>query len=249
MSVPSVEAVKTPSYTLRQSKYHPNVPTVPFRILCTAPSGSGKTSLLIAMLTDIYPIGKVFDRIYVFSHSVHIDDAWQPVRNALTEAKLPVEEHMFDSYYEDKIEEILATQKKIVEWQKNHKQKRLMQICIILDDMLDDHRAMRSSKTLERLAARGRHMQTSTIVSSQAYRSVMPVYRINTSDDIVFRISNRLCLEAIIDEFSALVGKKQFEALYRRAVSEPYSFLWINKRAAKLEDMFKMRFDKRLLIA
>ncbi len=43
-----------------------------------APSGMGKTTTLIAMLLG--PYSKVFDQIHVFSPSVEIDSAWQPVR-------------------------------------------------------------------------------------------------------------------------------------------------------------------------
>ena len=65
-NVPTVEAIKTKKYEIKQSKYHPNVPEIPFRILMTAPSQSGKTNLLIAMLTDMYPVGKVFERVYIY---------------------------------------------------------------------------------------------------------------------------------------------------------------------------------------
>ena len=43
-----------------------------------APSGGGKTTTLIAMLLG--PYRAVFDEIHVFSPSVHIDSAWQPVK-------------------------------------------------------------------------------------------------------------------------------------------------------------------------
>ena len=43
-----------------------------------APSGQGKTTTLIAMLLG--PYAKVFDEIHIFSPSVEIDFAWDPVR-------------------------------------------------------------------------------------------------------------------------------------------------------------------------
>ena len=43
-----------------------------------APSGQGKTTTLIAMLLG--PYAKVFDEIHIFSPSVEIDSAWDPVR-------------------------------------------------------------------------------------------------------------------------------------------------------------------------
>ena len=44
-----------------------------------APSGQGKTTTLIALL--IGPYKKVFDEIHIFSPSVEIDSAWDPVRD------------------------------------------------------------------------------------------------------------------------------------------------------------------------
>ena len=248
MSCPTVEPLKTHAYKIRQSKFYPNVPATPFRILISSQSGSGKTTLLVNLLQNVYPLGKVFDRIFIFSHSINIDDSWNPIKTALDGANLPQEEHLFDSYDEDKIEEILNTQHKIIQWQKTHHQKSLMQVCIVLDDMMDDHHACRSSKTLEKLACRGRHLQASVICSVQKYRGMSPVYRINSSDLFVFRLTNQMDLDALLEEFSALASKKELLAIYKKAVEEPYSFLWINKRAVPA-DTFRQRFDKRLRIA
>ena len=43
-----------------------------------SPSGGGKTTTLIAMLLG--PYKKVFDEIHIYSPSVEIDSAWDPVR-------------------------------------------------------------------------------------------------------------------------------------------------------------------------
>ena len=44
----------TIDYKCSQSK-HENVPELPTRMICVAPSGSGKTVLIISLLLDIYP--------------------------------------------------------------------------------------------------------------------------------------------------------------------------------------------------
>ena len=49
------------------------VPSVPCRIILSAPSNSGKTILLVDLLTRIY--AGCFERIFVFSPSVHLDSA------------------------------------------------------------------------------------------------------------------------------------------------------------------------------
>ena len=55
------------------------VPSVPCRIILSAPSGSGKTILLVDMLTRIY--AGCFERIYVFSPSIHLDSVWTVVKD------------------------------------------------------------------------------------------------------------------------------------------------------------------------
>jgi hypothetical protein len=247
MSVPVISAAKTKKYEIKQSKYFPNVPEVPFRSVIVAPSGTGKTVLLTNLITEVYPVKKIFERYYIFSHSVNLDDAWQPVRRAFRDADLDPNQYMFDEFSNDHLEEILDTQRKVIEHQKGKKDSRLFSICIVLDDLLDDHQALRGSKALEMLFIRGRHLQVSCLCSVQKYRAVAPVLRINSSDDIVFKIRNKMDLDAILEEFSALAPKKSIEAVYRAAVDQPYGFLWINKRAKRPEDFFVGSFKQRLI--
>ena len=70
------------------------VPSVPCRIILSAPSNSGKTVLLVDMLTRIY--AGCFERIYVFSPSVALDSAWVPVKEYSAKVMgVPPEEECF----------------------------------------------------------------------------------------------------------------------------------------------------------
>ena len=55
-------------------------------------------------------------------------------------------------------------------------------------------------------------------------------------------------LEAFIDEVSAIADKKILLDIYKLATAEPYSFLYVNVRAKKLNDYFMTRFDKTITI-
>ena len=55
------------------------LPPTPARILITGPSGSGKTQLAVDMLTRLY--AGSWERIYVFSPSVHLDSVWNVVKH------------------------------------------------------------------------------------------------------------------------------------------------------------------------
>ena len=108
--------------------------------------------------------------------------------------------------------------------------------------MLDDARLMRHSKQLEILFVRARHLAISTIVSVQKYRSVMPVVRVNTTDEIVFRLRNAHDLQAWVEESSALADPQTIMEIYRRAISVPYQFLWLKKTAKDDDDIFHIGF-------
>ena len=98
--------LKTKQYTQAQSAYE-NVPSLSTRAIMLAPSGSGKTVLLVNMLTDVYK--DCFEAgIHVFSHSIHIDDAWQPVKRHMKERGFEPEAYTHDKYDEEKLAQILA---------------------------------------------------------------------------------------------------------------------------------------------
>ncbi len=88
----------------------------------------------------------------------------------------------------------------------------------------------------------------STIVSTQKYRAISNIIRVNATNLYVFRLRNGGDLEALIDELNALTDKKTLLQLYNMATSEPYSFLFIKLNAKKLNDMLYIRYEKKLEI-
>ena len=62
----------------------------------------------------------------------------------------------------------------------------------------------------------------------------------------MFRLRNKLELDAIVEELSAVYSKEQLLEMYELATREPYSFWYIYLAAKRREDMFFLRFDKRL---
>ena len=72
-----IKPIKVTEYTCKQSK-HSVVPKLPLRGILLAPSGSGKTVLLSNMMLNIYR--GCFERIYIFSPSIHVDQTWEAVK-------------------------------------------------------------------------------------------------------------------------------------------------------------------------
>lgn len=237
------EAKPLPGKTYRHKQSHyPDVPVLPTRQLILAPSGSGKTVLLVGQITDVY--ADCFSAgLHVFSHSINIDDAWKPVKRFIEERGFDPAKYCHERYDEAVLADILAEQKAVIEYQKRKGHKELFGLLIVFDDMLDDARLMRHSKQLEILFVRARHLAISTIVSVQKYRVVMPVVRVNTTDEVVFKLRNAHDLQAWIEESSALADPNTIMEIYRRAISQPYGFVWLKKTAKDDNDIFHIGFN------
>ena len=183
-----VQPHPTAEYTTGSAS-HPILPPTPLRGIILAPSGGGKTVLLVSLLLDMYR--GAFARIYVFSPSVDIDAAWRPVKEYI-EKDLGVDEkkepYFFNSWDPEALQVILNTQAKMVEYQKKHKYKKIHGICVIVDDFADDPTVMHSnSNLLSTLFMRGRCLMCSTILSTQKYRAMATMIRTNAQFPIVFR--------------------------------------------------------------
>ena len=72
-----IKLFPTTEYSSKQPS-DPVVPLVPCTGIFLGPSKSGKTVALISLILEQYR--GVFERIYVFSPSVNIDDGWIPVK-------------------------------------------------------------------------------------------------------------------------------------------------------------------------
>ena len=131
---------------------------------------------------------------------------------------------------------------------KNSKLKKLHSILIVVDDHADDLNFVRHSKLLHALATRGRHQAISFILSTQKYRSLANTIRWNASSLYIFKLKNQTELDAFIEESSALVDKKTLLEIYKLAVKEPYSFLYININSKDINQMFYIRFEKVLKV-
>ena len=68
----------TEEWTTKGSK-HEHLPPTPLRGILLGPSNSGKSVVLVDLILRLYR--NAWERIYIFSPSVHIDSCWQPVKD------------------------------------------------------------------------------------------------------------------------------------------------------------------------
>ena len=85
----------------------------------------------------------------------------------------------------------------------------------------------------------------STITSTQKFRAIGNIIRINITELYVFRLRNTHDLEAFLEEVSALADKKTLLDIYNLATNEDYSFLYVKLNSKTKYNMFYIRFEKR----
>ena len=90
-------------------------------------------------------------------------------------------------------------------------------------------------------------MMISTFILTQKLRLAGSILRVNTQSLVVFRLRNALERDAILEELSGIYDKKTLMEMYQMATAEPYSFWYINLAASRVEDMFWLRFESRMI--
>ena len=174
-----IKLFPTTEYSSKQSS-DPVVPLVPCTGIFLGPSKSGKTVALISLILEQYR--GVFERIYVFSPSVNIDDGWIPVKKYI-EGDLGVnterEQTYWDEWDEAALRRIIQQQRKITEASKKLEMKKLYQVLVVIANFADTPQLHKPHGALDTLFIRGRHMQISTWVSSQKLRLISAAVRVN----------------------------------------------------------------------
>jgi hypothetical protein len=77
---------------------------------------------------------------------------------------------------------------------------------------------------------------------------VAPIIRVNATFLCVYRLRNQKDLDSLTEELAAMVGKKELLEIYHLATKEPYSFLYINLVAPRLNDTFYINFTHKIEI-
>ena len=144
----TIKVHPTEERTTRGSKFQ-HLPPTPLRGLVLGPSGSGKTVVLVDMILRLYR--GAFERIYVFSPSVHIDSTWVSVKDYI-EKDLKIDgskdPFFFDTWDNDVVKEIVETQRRVIEESKKQKIKQLYWILVVVDDFADDPKVVHSGGSI-----------------------------------------------------------------------------------------------------
>jgi hypothetical protein len=199
---------------------------LPCSTIMLVPSGGGRTSTIVSLICG--PYARCFESIHIFSPSVHVDSAWDIVKEF---AKGLKESTFRDEWNVGQIEEVLSKQKALIREQKAAKRTGpLSQILLVCDDWADDPAVVnRSEGILQTLFCRGRHAGISVFCASQKLRALANIVRVNIRNYLMWRIRNQKDIVALLEELSEIYPVETLHQMYLQAVEDhPFSWWFID---------------------
>ncbi len=170
-----------------------------------------------------------------------LDPAWATVREFAKKVLKQEDDCFFQEFHTQDLQAVIDKQQKLITQLKERGTKMLPNILVVVDDFADDVAVARRETLLHQLFMRGRHSKISTLIATQKFRALAPQMRTQALSFFIFKLRSQQELDALLDEVSALGGRKLVDSFYREATRKPYSFLYI--RLDQPEPMFMERFD------
>jgi len=216
----------------------PNLPKHPFIMGMNAPRNRGKTNLIINLVTREEAWGGKFDVIYLWTPSLHSDKKWQG-RDWKQFMRRMGDYLIMRSTWEP--EQIMQ----IIDDIKHIKNKNLKpRVLIIIDDMITENNCMSNLQMgpIELLAARGRHVNISAVITSQQYPKFSTIVRDNCTYWVIFRCTNRE-MKKFSMENAGMLEEDQFVDVYQQATEKSkHDFLYIHNECEDDEDKYRRGF-------
>lgn len=207
------------------------LPKFPSSVCLSGRSGSGKTNLLLNMLTRQDMLKDYYHYILVFSPTAgKYDDTYRAL-------KIP-EENFIEEFDSEVFERLIDSRKQLIEEKGIKWVAKNSRVCIILDDVIANRDFLQSSTALK-LFSLLRHYLCSIYIMIQSYTKLPRALRLNCNATYIFPASQSE-IEVLKDEVTpAGLTKKQFEKVIEYATREPYNFLSINNHAKQGERIRK----------
>ena len=207
-----------------------------FRMLIIGQSGSGKTNVLLHLISNLNPI----DKIYLYAKDIH-EPKYKYLIKKREQAGIKNlnDPHAFIEYSDD-MDDVLDD---INNYNKNRDKK----VLIVFDDMIAD---IEYDKKFNRIIKgqffRAHKINISIVFIMQSYFRALKDARLNSAHYILMKINNKKELKCIAEEKSGHLDYKDFLKIYNYCTRESYSFLLIDTRPTA-SIPFKENFDEPLI--
>lgn len=219
------------------------MPAHQFRLGIFGPSGSGKSNLLIDLLTKKLKLFNYFHKIYIFSPTFQTDDTWAKFikkheRKENTPKYLITEYFNYPELDTGIIEEIFNQQHEHVQQIGIDKSDRIL---FVFDDVLSEKNL--NSSIMKKLFYQSRHANLSLIIASQTYSQIPKPIRLQLSNLIIFLPSKSMLKNIAEDNENIFCDCKMLEKIIMDSCSKRYGFLHINKQS-DAEDWYRSGWDE-----
>ncbi len=216
---------------------------LPFRICIVGKSQlSGKTNLLVNLLcrNDFYGGDFLGKNIFLVSGSVNNDSKLQTL---IIQKQIP-EQNLFSEYDEELMEALYEMIQDEFEEaiEENKKPKNTL---VIFDDMSFGgvFKQKNTGGIINKMFQNGRHINLSTIITSQKYSDIGNGQRENMTMGIFFNCSDKQ-LDLITEDINYKTNKKEFKKKYRETCGESkHSFFVVNFTNPKESMYLNSRFE------
>ena len=233
----SIDAIQTDKskIPLRACMKEGILPRFPFSMMLSGRSGSGKTNLMINLMTKKQFYGNYFHHIIVCSPTAgKYDDSYNQM-------KLP-DENFITDFTPEFLNNIIETRKKEIDKDGIEKVAKTSRVCLILDDIIANREFLNSQESLK-LFALLRHYLCSVIVMMQSYTKLPRALRLNCNAVMVFP-----CLqsetEVLIKEVCPNgIRPRDFEKVIDFCTEGTYDFLYINNHEKDSKKRIRKNLD------
>ena len=167
-----------------------------------------------------------------------------PLRKYVEETQrvnLDEEPCFFDEFDGKALQQQMDLQMRIAAYANKAKHQSIPQVLWIFDDLVDDERIMHSNHNqIAMLAIRSRHCGGNLWVSTQKYRALANIIRVNLTGLYCWpALSNRLERKAILEEISGRYTPEQIEEMLHYVSQRPFGFLSVDLKTTDVDRMYQ----------
>lgn len=205
------------------------IPPLGASIIFCGATGSGKSNLCATLVTDKRFYKDHFDAVYLFSPTA-LNDAMQ------NNFQIP-KERIINDPEADGAEALKAIMESQSEAIQKHGCDKCPQIGIVMDDIIQCKRFMKSKDFLKAFIA-SRHFCITVMILTQSWTRVPRACRIQATAIFYWRGSQSE-MELLASEYSPPgYSKRRFLSMVNWITKEPYQFMCINKNQP-MKDRFR----------
>lgn len=205
-------------------KIDPRLPQPPYLVQICGNVRSGKSTMMMNWIYNPEFYKDVFDKLIIISPTAENDSTLRHAFEDDDVIKITNDLENIDSY----LESIVKIQKDMI------KKGKPMETLVILDDCLG---FIKPHSYLSHLCTRYRHYRLSLLITTQSFRAIPAVVRVNSSAYILFGTSNNKEYEKMEEEFGGLIPK--FRELFKYATDKPYNFMYLDLKKIKCYHNFE----------